>query len=177
MKLVHSNICGPISPASSGNKKYFMTLIDDLSRKTWTYSKSEAFDCFKKFCAKTKTERRVKALRTNRSGEFFSNEFTKFCEKRIRRQLTAAYTPQQNGVAERKNRTTLNMVRCLLNKEEFSKEFWPKAVVWSVHILNRNPTFSVKDMTPQEAWSGRKPALDHFRIFRKILNCTSSMIL
>ena len=58
-----------------------------------------------------------------------------------------------------------HMVRSLLNKGEVPKEFWPKAVVWSVHILNRSPTFSVRDMTPQEAWSGRKPAVDHFRIF------------
>ena len=115
---------------------------------------------------KTETGRRVKALRTDRGGEFCSNEFTKFCEEKgIRRQLTTAYTPQQNGVAERKNRTILNMVRSLLNKGEVPKEFWPEAVVWSVHILNRSPTFSVRDMTPQEAWSGRKPAVDHFRIF------------
>ena len=123
LELVHSDICGSISPTSNGNKKYFMTLVDDFSGKTWTYilhAKSEVFDCFKKFCATTKTEtgRRVKALKTNRGGEFYSNKFIKFCkEKGIRRQLIAAYTPQQNGVAERKNRTILNMVRNLLNKE------------------------------------------------------------
>ena len=115
---------------------------------------------------KTETERRVKALRTDRGGELCSNEFIKFCEEKdIRRQLTTAYTPQQNGVAERKNRTILNMVRSLLIKGEVPKEFWPEAVVWSVHILNRRPTFFVRNMTPQEAWSGRKPAVDHFRIF------------
>ena len=144
-----------------------MALIDDFSRKTWIYflhAKSEAFDCFNKFCAtmKFETERRVKDLRTDRGGEFFSNEFMKFFEEKgIRRQLTAAYTPQQNGVAERKNRTILNMVRSLLNKGEVPKEFLLEAVVWSVHILNWSPTFSVRDMTPQEAWSGKKPAVDH----------------
>ena len=64
-ELIHLDIRGLISPASNGYKKYFMTLMDDLSRKTWTYflhAKSEAFDCFKKFCAtmKTETGRRVK---------------------------------------------------------------------------------------------------------------------
>ena len=142
LELIHSDICGLISPASNGNKKYFRTLIDDFSRKIWIYFlhvKSEAFDCFKKFYAtlKTETGRRVKALRTDRGGEFCSNEFTKFCEEKgIRRQLTVAYTPQQNGVAERKNRTILNMVRSFLNKGEVPKEFWPEAVVWSVHFLN-----------------------------------------
>ena len=108
----------------------------------------------------------MKALRTDRGGEFCSNKFTKFCEEKgIRRPLTAAYTPQQNGVAEMKNRTIFNMVRSLLNKGEVPKEFWLEAVVWFLHILNRNPTFSVRDMTPQKVWSGRKPAVDHFRIF------------
>ena len=107
-----------------------------------------------------------KALQTDRGGEFCSNEFIKFYEEKgIRRPLTTTYTPQQNGVAERKNRTILNMVRSLLNKGEVPKKFWPDAVVWSVHILNRSSTFSVRDMTSQEAWSGRKRAVDHFRIF------------
>ena len=142
LELIHSDICGLISPASNGNKKYFMTLIDDFYRKTWIYflhAKSEAFDCFKKFYAimNTETRRRVKDLRTDRDGEFCSNEFTKCCEEKgIRRQLTVAYTPQQNGVVERKNKTILNMVRSLLNKGEVSNEFWPEVVVWSVHILN-----------------------------------------
>ena len=65
-----------------------------------------------------------KALRTDRDGEFCSNEFIKFCEEKgIRRQLTTAYTPQKNGVAERKNRIILNMVRSLLNKGEVPKKF------------------------------------------------------
>lgn len=57
------------------------------------------------------------------------------------------------------------MVRCLLTKSDVSKEFWTEAVNWSVHILNRSPTFAVKNMTPEEAWSRRKPTVDHFRIF------------
>ena len=60
------------------------------------------------------------------------------------------------------------MVRSLLNKGEVPKKFWPEAVMCSIHILNRSPTFSVRDMTPQEAWSGRKPVIDHFRIFECI---------
>ena len=79
--------------------------------------------------------------------------------------MTAAYTPQQNGVSERKNRTFLNMVRSLLTRGRIPKSFWPKAINWSIHILNRSPTFAVLNMTPEEAWSGRKPVVDHFKIF------------
>ena len=87
LELIHSDICGPISPASNGNKKYFMTLIDDFSRKTWIYflhAKSEAFDCFKKFYAtmKTETRGRVKALRTDRVESFALTSLQNFVKRR-----------------------------------------------------------------------------------------------
>ena len=75
-----------------------------------------------------------------------------------------AYTPQQNGVSKRKNRTILNMVRSLLRRGRIPKSFWSKVVNWSIHVLNRSLTFSIQNMTLEEAWSGRKPAVDHFII-------------
>ena len=57
------------------------------------------------------------------------------------------------------------MVRSLLTRGRIPKSFWPEAVKWTIHILNRNPTFVVQNMTLEEAWSGRKPAVDHFKIF------------
>ncbi|GKV19319.1 hypothetical protein SLEP1_g29599 [Rubroshorea leprosula] len=77
----------------------------------------------------------------------------------------AAYTPQQNGVCERRNHTIMNMVRSLMSKSNLPKEFWPKAVNWSVHILHRSPTSPLPNMTPKKAWSGHKPAVNNFRIF------------
>ncbi|GJU04881.1 retrovirus-related pol polyprotein from transposon TNT 1-94 [Tanacetum coccineum] len=79
--------------------------------------------------------------------------------------MKAAYTPQQNGVAERKNRTIMNMVRSMLTEKQVPKMFLPEAVRWSVHILNRCPTVAVQNQTPEEAWSGVKPAIDYFRVF------------
>jgi len=171
LQLIHSDICGPVSPISSSAKRYFLSFIDDFSRKTWIYllnEKSEAFNKFKDF--KTLIEKEagtsIKCLRTDRGGEFNSKELTEFCnEHGINRQLTTAYTPQQNGVAERKNRTIMNMVRSMLNAKQLPKEFWAEAVNWSVHILNRCPTSALDGMTPQEAWSGTKPRVDHFRVF------------
>lgn len=87
----------------------------------------------------------------------------KFCDNHgIRKELTTPYTPQQNGVSERKNRTILNMVRSMLAKGRFLKTCWPQATNWSIHVLNRSPTFAVQNMTPEEAWSGRKPVVDYF---------------
>ncbi|CAL8078306.1 unnamed protein product [Prunus armeniaca] len=144
LEMVHFDLCGPINPISNGNKKYFISFTDDFSRKTW----------------------KIKTLRTDCGGEYCSKEFDAFCkEKGIKRQLTTAYTPQQNDVSERKNCTILNMVRSLLVKGRIPKKFWPEAVLWPVHILNRSPTFSIKNMTAQEAWRGLKPAVDHFRVF------------
>ncbi|KAL0334640.1 UNVERIFIED_CONTAM: Copia protein [Sesamum radiatum] len=111
----------------------------------------------------------IKALRTDRGGEFTSNEFKAFCELHgIRRPMTVPRTPQQNGVAERKNRTVLNMARTMLKSKEMPKEFWAEAVACAVYLLNRSPTRSLEKITPQEAWSGWKPSVKHLRVFGSI---------
>lgn len=171
MELIHFDICGPIKPFSNGGKRYLITFIDDYSRKTWVYflqAKSKAFGIFKSFKARVEKEsgKTIKSLRTDRGGEYCSKEFENFCAGQgICKELTTAYTPQQNGVSERKNRTILNMVRCLLARGGIPKTFWPEAVLWSVHLLNRSPTFAVQNMTPEEVWSGKKPSVDYFKTF------------
>jgi len=105
-------------------------------------------------------------LRTDRGGEFNSNEFEEFFKAQgISRQLTAAYTPQQNRVAERKNITIMNAVRSILADKKVPKVFCPEAVNWCVHVQNRSLTAAVKEKTPEEAWSGVKPTSTYFRVF------------
>jgi hypothetical protein len=153
LECVHSDICGPINPTSNGGCRYFITFTDDYSRRTWTYplkDKASAFEVFQRF--KSLVEKQsgcmIKCLRTDRGGEFTSDKFKDFCnEHGIKRQLTTAYTPQQNGVSERKNRTLMNMVRSMLAGRCVPKRFWPEAVVWATHVINRSPTLSVKYMT------------------------------
>ena len=169
--LIHADICGPITPMSYGNKRYTLCFIDDYSRKSWMYfllEKSEALSHFKCFKKKVEIETGlpIKCLRTDRGGEFTSLEFNSFCEQNgIKRQLTTAYTPQQNGVAERKNRTIMNMVRAMLYEKKVPRVLWAEAVNWSNHVLNRCPTLMVKNITPAEAWNGIKPSVEHFRVF------------
>ena len=152
-------------------KWYFITFIDDFSRKTWVYflmEKLEAFSIFKSYKARVEKETGtyIRSLRTDRGGEFTSQEFTNFCnEHGIHRQLTVPYTPQQNGVAKRKNCTIMNMVRSMLTVKQIPKTFWLEAVNWTVHIINRCPTLAVKNKTPEEAWSGHTPSVDYFRVF------------
>ena len=109
---------------------------------------------------------------TDRGGEFTSNEFGEFCQSQgIGRQLTATYNPQQNGVAERKNRTIMNVVQSMLNEKQVSKTFWPEAVRWCVHIHNRCPTVAVENKTLEEAWSSEKPV--HGRVFSNFRMCST----
>lgn len=118
LQLVHTDLCGPITPASTSGKRYVLVFIDDYTRKSWVYflsQKNESFEMFKNFknYVEKETGMNIKCLRSDRGGEFTSNSFNEFCEAQgIKRQLTAAYTPQQNGVAERRNLTLMNMVRC-----------------------------------------------------------------
>lgn len=155
--MIHTDICGPITPESFSGKRYFISFIDDFSRKTWVYflkEKSEAFKVFKKFkvMVEKATDRHIKAVRSDRGGEYTSTVFMKYCEEQgIRRFLTAPYSPQQNGVAERKNRTVLDMIRSMLKSKNMSKEFWAEAVQCAIYVQNRCPHSKLEDQTPQEA--------------------------
>ncbi|HEY5260323.1 MAG TPA: reverse transcriptase domain-containing protein, partial [Rhabdochlamydiaceae bacterium] len=133
--------------------------------------KSEAFEVFKRFkvLVEKMTGRYIKALRSDRGGEYTSTAFTSFCEEQgIKRFLTAPYSPQQNGVAERKNRTILDMVRSMLKSKGVPKEFWAEAVQCAVYVQNRCPHAKLGEKTPQEAWSSQKPTVSHFKVFGSV---------
>ncbi|KAE8721174.1 hypothetical protein F3Y22_tig00016637pilonHSYRG00095 [Hibiscus syriacus] len=174
LELIHTDICGPITPESFSSKRYFISFIDDFSRKTWVHflkEKSEAFEVFKKFkvMVEKATGRHIKAVRSDRGGEYTSTAFMEYCEEQgIRRFLTAPYSPQQNGVAERKNRTILDMVRSMLKSKKMPKEFWAEAVQCAIYVQNRCPHVKLDDQTPQETWSGQKPTVSHLKVFGSV---------
>jgi hypothetical protein len=109
LELIHSDVCGPMPSSSISGYVYYVSFIDDYSRKTWIYflkSKDEVFNKFKEFKAliENLSERKIKILRSDNGGEYTSNEFVNFCKDvGIKRELTTPYNPQQNGVAEHKN--------------------------------------------------------------------------
>lgn len=108
----------------------------------------------------------MKALRIDRGGEFNSISFTVFCnEEGIKHYTTAPYSPQQNGVVERRNQSVVEMARCMLKTKRVPSKFWGEAVTTAVYVLNRCPTKSVQGKTPYEAWHGIKPKVDHLRTF------------
>jgi transposase InsO family protein len=127
---------------SLGRNRYFITFIDDFNRKLWIYfleEKSAAFTVFKNFKALVENQsgHKLVTLHSDQGEEFTSKEFDKYCrEHGIKHQLTAAYTLQQNGIAERKNRIILNMIRTMLKEKGLPKQFWAKAVAF---ILSTQP--------------------------------------
>ena len=142
LELVHGDICGPILLATLGGSKYFLLLVDDYSRLMWVAmikKKSKAFQAFVKFknLAEAEKEMKIRCLRTDQRGEFTSSIFSKFCsENGIKRQFSAPYSPQKNGVVERRNMTVMNMVRSILKDKNPPHELWGEAVNTSVYILN-----------------------------------------
>ncbi|GJR06488.1 zinc finger, CCHC-type containing protein [Tanacetum coccineum] len=163
LDLVYGDLCGPIIPATHSGKKFIFLLVDDCTRFMWAYfltTKDQAFSTFKEFRQQIKMETRMKLrmLRTDRGGEFTSNEFTKYCkENGIARQLTAPYSPQQNGVVERRNRTVLSTTRSMMKAMKLPLTFWAKVVKHAIYILNRVPTRALVDKTPYEALYNIKP--------------------
>lgn len=129
LELIHADLCGPMHTTSFGGSRYFLLFTDDCSRMSWVYfleSKSETFQKFKHFKAKVEKQSGlcIKTFRTDRGGEFLSREFNLFCEESgIHRELTTPYTPEQNGVAERKNRTVVEMARSMLQAEGLPNHF------------------------------------------------------
>lgn len=171
LELIHVDLCGPITPSTAGGNRYFMLLIDDYTRWCYVYvlkTKDQALEAFMKFKAEVEnvTGEKIKVLRSDRGGEFLAAAFREECEKAgIQRHLTAPYSPQQNGVVERKNRTVMEMVRSLLKGMNVPGRLWGEAVRHSVYLLNRLPTKALEDKTPFEGWHGRKPNLSYLRVF------------
>lgn len=168
---IHSDVCGPIRTQSLGGAKYFATFIDDKSRYTQIYllkQKNEVKEAFLKFkaYAEKETECKIKILRTDNGLEYCGTEFEDILEREgIKRERTVEYTPQQNGVAERMNRTLVEMARCMMLSSHVSPEFWAEAVNTATHIRNRCPTRSLQGITPYEAYYKKKPNVSYFKQF------------
>ena len=110
--------------------------------------------------------KKIKILRTDNGTEYETNEFNNFCrEAGIKRETTTVYTPKQNGVAERKNRTIVEAPRAMLCDQGLLKFLWVEAANTTVYIQNRCPHSALDPKTPEEVFSGKKPDVSHFRVF------------
>ncbi|KAJ9566176.1 hypothetical protein OSB04_002142 [Centaurea solstitialis] len=170
LEIIHTDVCGPFSHVARGGYRYFITFTDDFSRYGYVYlmrHKSETFEKFKEYQNEVQNllDKRIKFLRSDRGGEYLSDEFDNhLMECGIVSQLTPPYTPQMNGVSERRNRTLLDMVRTMMCHSSLPVSFWGHALETAAHILNRAPTKSV-EKTPYELWKGKKPNISFLKIW------------
>ncbi|RVW89893.1 Retrovirus-related Pol polyprotein from transposon TNT 1-94 [Vitis vinifera] len=169
--LIHSDVWGPSLVSSHEKFKYYVTFIDDHSRFTWVYflrSKSEVFRTFTEFLAYVDNQfsTSIKTLRTDSGGEYLSTEFQAFlASKGIIHQRSCPSTPQQNGVAERKNRHLLDVVRTLLLESSVPSMFWVEALKTATHLINRLPSQVLHMESPYFRLFAKQPSYDHLRIF------------
>lgn len=171
LEIIHSDVCGPIEPPTLVGNRYFVTFIDEFSRMIWVFfisQKTEVMNTFKYFKKQVEkeNEKQIKLIRTNGGGEYTSRDFEGFCKEHgIIHEVVAPYTPQHNGLAERRNRTIMNIARCMLKEKDMSRDLWGEAVATSVYVLNRCPTKRLPDNVPHATWSGMKCSVKHLRVF------------
>ena len=131
-------------------------------------SKDEALTKFKDFVnlVENQTGRTVKSLRSDNGGEYTSKLFATYCaEKGIAHQFTNPYTPEQNGVAERLNRTVIESARAMMSHASLPKKFWAEAVNTAVYVHNRSPTTALEAKTPFDCWYNEEPDVSSMKVF------------
>jgi transposase InsO family protein len=171
LELIHGDLCGAIKPPTPSGNQYFLLLVDDFSCYMWVSlmaSKDCATTTIKRIqaAAERKSGNKLRALRTDRGGEFTALQFQEYCaELGVRRELTTPYSPQQNGVFERRNQTMMVMAKCMLKEKRLPGIFWGEAVKCDVYILNRTITKGTDGKIPYELWTCYVPAVQHLRTF------------
>ena len=171
LELVHTDVCGKMREKSIGGAEYFITFIDEKTHYSWIYflkTKDQAFDRFLEWKALVEkaSGEKLKTLRSDNGGEYTSKKFEAYLKSEgIRHERTIPKTPQQNGVAERFNRTLVESSRSMLLDAELPQKFWAEAVSTAAYLKNRCPTRAIDEMTPYEVWNGVKPKVEHLRVF------------
>ena len=143
LDYVHADVWGPTKMVTIGGNHYFVSFIDDYSRRCSVYTmryKGKVLELFVKWKRNMEkhTRRKIKALSSDNGREYTSDPFLQLCrDEDIERYFTIRETPQQNRVIERMNRTLLEKVRCMLSNSGLSKSFWAEALAYACHLVNR----------------------------------------
>ncbi|KAJ9543921.1 hypothetical protein OSB04_023628 [Centaurea solstitialis] len=171
LQLLHMDLFGPTNVMSIGKKSYCLVIVDDYSRFTWVYflrTKDETSGLIKPFVTRVenKTNLRVKVIRSDNGTEFKNADLNSFCEEKgMERQYSAPRTPQQNGVAERRNRTLIEAARTMLADSKLPITFWAEAVNTACYVQNRVLIVKSKGKTPYELFEKMKPYIGFLQPF------------
>ncbi|PKU70861.1 Retrovirus-related Pol polyprotein from transposon TNT 1-94 [Dendrobium catenatum] len=171
LALLHSDVWGPSPVTSNQGFRYYVTFIDDFSRYTWIFPCSNKSDVphifinFKTFI-ENQTNYKIKILRTDGGTEYRNITLSKFLSSNgIQHQLSCPYTPEQNGVAERKHRHIIETTRTLLHQASVPLQFWPDAANTAVYLINRLPSSNTNNYSPFQSFYKQHPSYDHLKTF------------
>jgi transposase InsO family protein len=171
LELLHMDLFGPVAYLSIGGSKYGLIIVDDFSRFTWKFflqDKSETQETLKRFLrrAQNEFELKVKKIRSDNGSEFKNLQVEEFLEEEgIKHEFSAPYTPQQNGVVERKNRTLIDMARTMLGEFKTPEQFWSEAVNTACHAINQLYLHRLLKKTSYKLLTGNKPNVSYFHVF------------
>src|SRR5581483_9529917 len=163
LQLLHMDLFGPTNVMSIGKKSYCLVIVDDYSRFTWVFflrTKDETSGLIKSCVIKVENQLnlKVKIIRSDNGTEFKNFDLNSFCDsKGIEKQYSAPRTPQQNGVAERRNRTLIEVARTMLAESKLPITFWAEAVNTACYVQNRVLVIKTQGKTPYELFKKKKP--------------------
>ncbi|GJV08882.1 putative ribonuclease H-like domain-containing protein [Tanacetum coccineum] len=171
LHMLHMDLFGPTNVKSLMKKSYCLVVTDDFSRFSWVFflaTKNETSGILKTFITEIENQldHKVKVIRCDNGTEFKNSVMNQFCEmKGIKREFSVARTPQQNGVAERRNRTLIEAARTMLVDSKLPTTFWAEAVNTACYVLNRVLIIKPHNKTPYELIRGRPPLIDFMKPF------------
>ncbi|KAK1429347.1 hypothetical protein QVD17_11555 [Tagetes erecta] len=177
--LMHMDLWGPFKVTSREGYKYFLTIVDDFSRAVWVYllkSKDEVINRVTVFfkLVETQFNQKIKIVRSDNGTEFVNKQMNHFFEQNgVIHQTTCAYTPQQNGIVERKHRHLLNNARSLMFQGNIPLYMWTECILTATYLINRLPSSILAGKSPYELLFKTKPLLFYLRSFGCLCFCTN----
>lgn len=171
LELVHSDLCGPMSIPSLGGARYFLVIVDDATRFSYVVffkKKSDTLKEFKTFVNMMSTQGygQVRALRTDNGTEYVNKAFRNYLSsKGIEHQTSAPFTPEQNGLAERTNRTLVEKARCMLEHAHLPRQYWAEAIAAACYLKNLTPTRVIGNKIPRQEFLDKDVSYCHLRTF------------
>jgi transposase InsO family protein len=165
------DLFGPVAYISIGGNKYGFIIVDDYSHFTWVFflhDKSIVQDTFKKFAKRSQNEfeNKIKRVRSDNGTEFKNINMEEFLDvEGIDHEFSVPYTPQQNGIVERKNRTLIEVARTMLDEYKIPDYFFEDAINTACHAINRLYLHKILNKTAYELLLGERPNVSYFRVF------------
>lgn len=171
LEIIHTDVNGPHRTVGSRGEKYFMSVIDDHSRLCKVYcirSKEEVYDCLCEYINEVEniTGMKVKKIRCDNGKEYLNSRIYQFTRsKEIQINACPPYVHELNGVAERFNRTIMDMARCLMAEAKVNRSFWPECIKTAAYLKNRSLANTEERKTPYELFFRKRPDVKNLRIY------------